>query len=224
MLGIEHVPELVRSTGLTIQITLLTAMVAFSAAFIAGSARLSRWWIVRMIAGTYVEVFRGASALIILFWIYYALPFFGVSLDALSAAIIGLGLNSGAYGAEIVRGAILAVPKGQYEASTALNFSPLQRLRYVILPQAVVMMMPPFGNLFIEILKGTSLVSLITLTELTARGKQLATVTFQAIEVFLVILVIYFVLATGISAVMRQIEARLARNLGRGVPLTRATA
>ncbi|MEO1198902.1 MAG: ectoine/hydroxyectoine ABC transporter permease subunit EhuC [Pseudomonadota bacterium] len=214
---LNYVPELIEATAITIQLTLAIIIVAFVAALVAGSARLSRWRIVRLVAGIYVEVFRGASALIILFWIYYALPFFGVSLDAYMAAVIGLGLNSGAYGAEIVRGAILAVPKGQYEAATALNFTSLQRLRYVILPQAIVMMMPPFGNKCVEILKATSLVSLITLTDLTARGKQLATITFQPIEVFLIVLVIYFVIASIISFVMRRLEAALARNVGRRV-------
>lgn len=212
---LDYIPELLKASVTTIEITMATVLVTFTAALIAGSARLSRWRFVRVIASLYVEVFRGASALIILFWIYYALPFFGISLDAYTAAIIGLGLNSGAYGAEIVRGALLAVPKGQYEAATSLNYTPLGRLRYIIFPQAIVMMMPPFGNLFIEVLKATSLVSLITLTELTARGKQLVTVSLKAIEIFLLVLLIYYVLASVIALVMRIIEARLVRNLGR---------
>ncbi|MDA0704508.1 MAG: ectoine/hydroxyectoine ABC transporter permease subunit EhuC, partial [Proteobacteria bacterium] len=177
--------------------------------------RLSSSRIVRWIARVYVEIFRGAPALLILFWIYYALPHFGPTLDALTAAVIGLGLNAGAYGSEVVRGALLAVPKGQHEAATALNFAPRQRLTRVILPQALIMMMPPFGNLAIEFLKSTSLVSLITLTELTSRAVQLNNVLFRPAEIFVLVLAVYFALSLIITAAMRAIEARLNRSMGR---------
>ncbi|MBT6116908.1 MAG: ectoine/hydroxyectoine ABC transporter permease subunit EhuC [Rhodospirillaceae bacterium] len=212
---LKYLPTLLEATVLTVEITVMGFSLAVVVAMIAGTARLARSWIVRWVARVYVEIFRGAPALLILFWIYYALPHFGVTLDALTAAVIGLGLNAGAYGSEVVRGALLAVPKGQHEAATALNFAPRQRLTRVILPQALIMMMPPFGNLAIEFLKSTALVSLITITELTSRAVQLNNINFRPMEVFVLVLAIYFVLALGITAVMRTIEARLNRSLGR---------
>ena len=212
---LKFLPTLLEATVLTVEITAMGFALAVAVALLAGIARLSRSWFVRAVTRVYVEIFRGAPALLILFWIYYALPLFGVTLDALTVAVIGLGLNAGAYGSEVVRGALLAVAKGQHEAATALNFSPRQRLLRVILPQALVMMMPPFGNLAIEFLKSTALVSLITLTELTSRAVQLNNVLFRPMEVFILVLAIYFALALAITAVMRAIEGRLNRSLGR---------
>ncbi len=212
---LKYLPTLLEASVLTIEITLFGFALAFVMAMIAGIARLSRSRVVRGITRTYVEIFRGAPALIILFWIYYALPFFGVTLEALTVAILGLGLNAGAYGSEVVRSAILAVPKGQYEASTALNFSHRQQLFRIVLPQALVMMMPPFGNLFIEFLKSTALVSLITIIDLTARAVQLNNLTFKTMEIFPLLLLIYFVFALVITAFMRTVEHYLSLRMGR---------
>src|SRR5690606_13742339 len=118
---------------------------------------------VRAVARVYMEFFRGTSILVQLFWLFYAMPILtGYQLDKLFAGILALGLNLGAYGSEVVRGAVQAVPPGQREAAVALNFSPYQRMRYVILPQAFVEMVPPMNNLLIELLKATSLLSAIT--------------------------------------------------------------
>jgi len=216
----EFLPTLLQASVVTVKVTAMSAILAFAVALTAGIARLSRWRAVRAVARLYVEVFRGAAALIILFWMYYALPFFGVTLEAVTAAVIGLGLNVGAYGSEVVRGAILAVPKGQYEAAVALNFTRRQTLQRIVFPQAVVMMMPPFGNLLIELLKSTALVSLITITDLTARAVQLNNVTYRTMEVFTLVLFIYFAIALVITACMRTLEWRLGLRLGRERRLT----
>ena len=122
---------------------------------------------------TYVEVFRGTSALVqIFFWAFVA-PLLGLELGPLVVARVALGLNVGAYGSEVVRGAILAVDRGQREASVALNMPHWLMMRRVVLPQAFLAMLPPFGNLAIELLKGTALVSLIAITELTFAGRQI---------------------------------------------------
>ncbi len=212
---LRFLPTLLEASVLTVEITLFGFALAFVMAMIAGIARLSGSRVVRGVTRVYVEIFRGAPALIILFWIYYALPHFGITLDALTVAIVGLGLNAGAYGSEVVRSAILAVPKGQYEASTALNFSRRQQLFRIILPQALVMMMPPFGNLFIEFLKSTALVSMITITDVTARAVQLNNLTFKTMEIFPLLLMIYFALALVITAFMRTVEHYLSLRMGR---------
>jgi polar amino acid transport system permease protein len=128
-------------------------------------------------------------------------------------AILALGLNVGAYGAEVVRGAVLAVPRGQYEASIALNMSPLTRMRRIILPQAIVAMIPPWGNLFIELLKATALVSLITVGDLTFRAYQLNQATLQTVQIFLLVLSMYLGIALVITYLMRGLERRMT--LGR---------
>src|SRR3546814_18898427 len=114
----------------------------------------------RWLAITYIELFRGTSALVQLFWLFFVLPHFGLTLEPLTVAVAALGLNVGAYAAEVVRGAIDAVPRGQWEATIALNMSPIEALRRHILPPAVVAMSPPCGNLFIHLLKRTDLASL----------------------------------------------------------------
>lgn len=195
-------------TLVTVAITLAAGLVAIAMSFIAGLARLSPVAAVRAVATVYVEVFRGVSLLVQLFWLFFVLPFFGVRLDPYTTAVIGLGLCNGAYGAEIVRAGILAVPRGQLEASIALNYSPFQRLRWIILPQAVPLMLPPFSNLSIELLKATSLVSLITIQDLSFQAMTLRQTTMRTVEPFLAILVIYFLLAQILTAAFRLLERR----------------
>jgi polar amino acid transport system permease protein len=197
---------LIEGTLVTVALTLASGMLAVVMAFIAGLARLSPNRIVRAAATTYVEVFRGVSLLVQLFWLYFVLPFFGVRLEPFTTAVIGLGLCNGAYGAEIVRAAILAVPRGQFEAATALNYGIWQRYRRLVLPQAIPLMLPPLGNLAIELLKATALVSLITIQDLSFQALTLRQTTMRTIEPFTAILVIYFVLAMLLSGFFRVLE------------------
>lgn len=209
MILIEYAPFLLRGLGLTVFITLASSALAVAIAFPAGLARRAPWWPVRSLATVYVEVFRGTSALVQLFWFYFALPLLGIHFSALAAGILVLGLNIGAYGAEVVRGAVQAVPPGQLEAAKALNFTPWQRLRLVVVPQALPAMLPPWGNLFIELLKGTALVSLITLHELTFQAQVIRDETLRTAEVYFAVLVLYFLVAQAIAAGVRVFERRL---------------
>lgn len=208
-MGLDLLPVLIRGAGITIQLTLVSAALALGMALVAGLARLSPLWPLRFVAGLYVEVFRGTSVLVQLFWFYFALPLFGIRLDAFTAGVLALGLNVGAYGAEVVRGAIRSVPKGQTEAAIALNFTPWQRMRRVILPQAFVLMLPPFGNQLIELLKATALVSLITIPEMTFQGLTLRQTTGRTNEIFLWLLVLYFAVAYPLTLGVRWIERRV---------------
>jgi polar amino acid transport system permease protein len=121
-----------------------------------------------------------------------------------------LGLNIGAYGAEVVRSSIEAVPKGQIEAAVALNMTHWQTMRHVVLPQAFLMMLPPFGNLLIELLKSTALVSMITVTDLTRAGLFVRDDTLRTVEVFAVLLLVYFLLSLVITGVVRLLERRVS--------------
>lgn len=187
-----------------------------------GIGRLStRAW-VRRGSSVYVEFARGASAIILLFWMFYALPIlFGIQgWSPMVAGILALGLNMGAYGAEIVRGAVLSVPKGQTEASIALNLTSTQRLRHVVLPQAVPVILPPYGNLVIEVMKGTALVSLITLSDLAFEVQKLRVNSVVLSEsattpvLYLNVLIIYFILAFFIDRLFKVAERKSAARFG----------
>lgn len=203
--------------GLKVTVIITVASTFFGAlcAFASGIGKLSAWRGIRWLSATYVEIFRGTSLLVQLFWLYFALPFLGVRLSPMGAGILGLSLNIGAYGAEVVRGAILAVDEGQYEAAKALNFSPRQTLWRIVLPQAIVEMMPTFGNLAVQNLKDSSLVSLITLTDLTFTADNLRNQTLQTVPIFTLTLFIYFALALVLAGFMRWLEAKSERMAGR---------
>lgn len=197
----------------TIELTIMGCALALVAAFIAGLGRISRHWPLRALATAYIEFFRGTSIFVQLFWAYFVLPLFGLPLTPLQAGVLALGLNVGAYGAEVVRGAILALPREQYEACTALNLSRFQRMRYVILPQALVLMLPTFGNNAIELLKGTAVVSLISLSDMTFQAQVVRAQTGSTAMPFLTILVLYFAIALVLSFSIRGLERKLSAGL-----------
>ncbi|MGI9000179.1 MAG: ectoine/hydroxyectoine ABC transporter permease subunit EhuC [Pseudonocardia sp.] len=192
--------------------------------FAAGLALLARSRWVRGVARTYVEFFRGTSEVVQLFWIFFVLPaLVGFQIVPLGAGILVLGLNHGAYGAEIVRGAVGSVPRQQYEGCVALSMSPAQRMFRVLLPQAVVEMLPSFNNLFIQLLKSTALLSLVTVQEVAFQGQVLVPNlgVGEKLTIYLVELVIYLVLAVLITFTMRRIEGWASARVGRA-PTPRA--
>lgn len=209
----ELLPLLWQGTLITIQITLIASVVAIMLAIFAALAKTSPWRALRWLANIYIEIFRGTSLLVQLFWLYFVLPLppFNITMTSYTVAVIGLGLHIGAYGAEVMRGALSAVPRGQIEAAIALNIPPFKRFMRIVLPQAMVNAIPPGTNLLIELLKGTSLVSLITLADLSFRANQLVQVTFMSREVFGLTLLIYFLLAQCINFSMRMLARRLDR-------------
>jgi polar amino acid transport system permease protein len=153
-------------------------------------------------------LFRGTSLVVQLFWLYFVLPQFGLSLPTMLVAVMGLGLNYGAYGAEAVQGAIASVPKGQAEASRALGLSPPATLMLVVFPQALLLLIRPWGNLMVQLLKATSLVSLITIAELSYRAYQLNQLTLRTTEIFGAVLVLYFLMAQLITITTNALERR----------------
>lgn len=208
---LDGLPNTVVATAGGIALTIVLS-------FGAGLALLSRRRPVRVVSRIYVEGFRGTSEVVQLFFIYFSLPLLiGLQLVPLWAGILVLGLNHGAYGAEIVRGAVQSVPRAQHEGAIALNLTPGQRMRRVILPQAVVEMIPPFNNLFIQLLKSSSLLSLITLVELTWQAQKVLIPLYndQAPTILLALLVMYLLLSLTITGAMRLLEWRANRMLGR---------
>jgi polar amino acid transport system permease protein len=197
----------------TIELTLMGSVLALIMAFLAGMGRLSRFFALRWLATAYIEFFRGTSIFVQLFFAYFVLPLIGFELTPLQAGVLALGLNVGAYAAEVVRGAIQSVGREQYEACVALNLGRWQGMRHVILPQALLVMLPTFGNNAIELLKATSVVSLISLADLTFQAQVVRSQTGNTLMPFTTILIIYFALALIISWGVRTLERRLARGL-----------
>ncbi len=211
----ELFPLLLEGTLVTIRITCVAALLAAVLALLAATAKMSTVRVLRWVANIYIEIFRGTSLMVQLFWLFFVLPLppFNISLSPYTVAVMGLGLNIGAYGAEVMRGALLAVPRGQIEAAIALSMAPVDRFFGIVLPQALANAIGPATNLLIELLKGSSLVSLITLADLTFRANQLVENTFRSAEIFSIALVIYFVLAQAINLSMRLLERRLNRGV-----------
>ncbi|MBV9221841.1 MAG: ectoine/hydroxyectoine ABC transporter permease subunit EhuC [Methylobacteriaceae bacterium] len=212
----EFLPGLLQGALITVEITLGGCVLSVIAAGIAALAKMYGPWPIRWLAVVYIEIFRGTSALVQLFWLFFVLPRFGLTMEPLTVAILALGLNVGAYGAEVVRGAVAAVPRGQWEATIALNMNRAQALRRIILPQAVVAMIPPWGNLFIELLKATAIVSLITVADLAFRAQEMNATTYRTVEIFSIVLVIYLAMAMLITIGMRRLEGLAAKGLARG--------
>ncbi|AMW10687.1 ectoine/hydroxyectoine ABC transporter permease subunit EhuC [Streptomyces sp. NPDC012474] len=216
----------VRGIWTTVQLLVLSALLGAAVSFVVGIARTHRSRTVRFLAGLYTTVFRGTSALIMIFWIYFVLPLsFGWQLVPMWAGTLALGLTYGAYGSEIVRGAIAAVDPAQREGAIALSFTPWQRIRLVLLPQAVPEMIPPFSNLLVELLKGTALVSLMGMGDLAFSGNLVRLALQESAEIYTYILLIYFVIAFLLTRLMRGLEKKLKAGVGKepraGVEATR---
>lgn len=206
---LEWLPLLLDGTLITVKVALLSAIVSLLLAVSAGLGSLSRYTVVRGFAKAYVELFRACSLLVLLFWVYFSLPFLQIELPKLMAAVLAIGLNLGAYGA-IVRSSVAAVSKGQHEAGMALNLSGNKRMVRIILPQAAARMIPPFGNLMIELLKATSLVYFITLSDLTFEAMILRNNYYiWTPYIFGLLLLIYFGLSSCISVTFRLLERKL---------------
>ncbi|GAA1570641.1 ectoine/hydroxyectoine ABC transporter permease subunit EhuC [Actinomadura kijaniata] len=212
---LDSYPQLLQGAWITVQITVLGAVLALVLALAFGVAGAARPVWMRAVNRLYVEFFRGAAALVLMYWLFYSLPLVGLRFTPMAAAVLALGLNYGAYGAEVVRGSINAVPKAQYEAAVALNLRPAQRMRRVILPQAVALMLPPFGNLLIELMKATAVVSLVTIADLTFRAQQIQANTGETAATYALVLVVYFVIAQVLQRLVRLLERRTERMLGR---------
>jgi polar amino acid transport system permease protein len=203
---------------LTVEATVGGIVIATVLSFVFGLAMLSRSRTLRIIARIYVEFWRGTSEVVQLLWIYFVLPvLIGYRIVPMVAGIVVLGLNFGAYGAEIVRGAVRSVPKAQYEGATALSFTPVQRMRRVVLPQALVEMVPPFNNLFIQLLKGSSLLTIIFVAEMTHQAKDVLIDRHigDAALIWTLVLLFYLVLSILITIGMRALERWAARMVGR---------
>lgn len=197
-----------------LSITLLLTFISLAVGFVIGvTLALGRVYGNKIISGVcigYIEVIRGTPLLVQLFILYFGLPAIGIVLTPLSAALLGLSLNSGAYQAEYLRGSLQSIPSGQMVAARTLGMNKLQSIQNIILPQALRISIPAWSNELIYLLKYTSIAYIIQVRELTAEGKFIAAETFRFIEIFVIIAIIYLVLTVLFTAIIDKIEKRLS--------------
>jgi polar amino acid transport system permease protein len=202
---IKNHRELITGAGITLKITVISFFIALVIGTIVGIARSRPGWI-GWIFSPYVEIFRGTPLLIQLFFIYYALPSIGITMDNFTAAYLGIGLCGGAYISEIIRGSLYSVEKGQDEAAFSLGLSRFQAMRFIILPQALPVAIPPLMNSFSAQLKETSLVSVLAINELTRSGQMVYSRTFRPFEIYLAVGVLYFIMTFTVSIISKYLE------------------
>ena len=203
-------PFFIEAALVTIEISALALLLGLAMAALAAAARLSRSGPLRWLGTAYVSVFRGTPCLIQLFLLYFGGPQVGINLDPFAAGVIGLGLNIGAYMTESVRGAILAVDRGQAEASRTIGFSRWQTTRLVVLPQAARLMIRPLGVNTIALIKGSALVSAISVVEMTYTAQRFISSTYKPFEIFAIAAVLYMIIIYVVSRVVDHLDRRYA--------------
>ena len=194
----------------TLELTGLSVAVGLVLGTFIGMGRLSKKKAVSIPATVYIEFIRGTPLLVQIFIIYFGLPQLGISLDAFPAAVVALGINSGAYVAEIVRAGIQSIPKGQYEAARSLALTHGQTMRFIILPQAFKNILPALGNEFIAMTKDSSLAYTIGVAELMREGQFIISRTFEAFAIYIGVAIVYFILTFFISRTFILIEKKMA--------------
>ncbi|MBS2970130.1 amino acid ABC transporter permease [Metabacillus sp. KIGAM252] len=208
-------PLLKAGIAFTIPLTLITFALGLILAFFVALARMSNIRILTAISGFYVWVFRGTPLLVQLFILFFGLGSVGITLDPFTAAVIGFTLNKGAYTSEIIRAAILSIPKGQWEAAYSINMTRAQAIRRIILPQAVRVSIPPLGNSFISLVKDTSLAATITVTEMFQKGQQIAAVYYEPLWLYIEVAFIYLIFSTILSWLQTKLERRFERGIAK---------
>ncbi|SFU70041.1 amino acid ABC transporter permease [Xenorhabdus koppenhoeferi] len=204
-------PMLYAGLTFTIPLTLITFALGISLGFIVALIRLYGPKPLVAVVRFYVWLIRGTPLLVQLFLIFYALPSMGITLEAFTSAVIGFTLNVGAYTSEVIRAALISVPKGQWEASHSIGMSWWQSLRRIILPQAARVSIPPLSNTFISLVKDTSLASVITVPEMFLAAQRIAAVTYQPLILYTEAAILYLLLSSVLSALQVRLEKKFAQ-------------
>ncbi|WP_408631604.1 amino acid ABC transporter permease [Metabacillus kandeliae] len=211
----SFIPLLKAGLAFTIPLTLITFVLGMILAFLVAMARLSNIKPLAALARFYVWIFRGTPLLVQLFILFYGLPTIGLTIDAFPAAVIGFTLNKGAYSSEIIRAAILSIPKGQWEAAYSINMTRAQAIRRIILPQAVRVAIPPLGNSFIALVKDTSLAATITVSEMFQKAQQIAANNYEPFWLYVEAAVLYLIFSTVLSWLQNKLEIRFERGVAK---------
>ncbi|WP_102691699.1 amino acid ABC transporter permease [Rummeliibacillus pycnus] len=195
----------------TIPLTIITFVLGLILAFLTALARLSASKLLNTFARFYVSIIRGTPLLVQLFIIFYGLPNLGLTIDPLTSAIIGFSLNVGAYASEIIRAAILSIPKGQWEAGYSIGMNYTQTLRRIVLPQAARVSIPPLSNTFISLVKDTSLASLVLVSEMFRKAQEIAATNYEFLLLYSEVAILYWIICTILSFVQGRVELKLER-------------
>jgi polar amino acid transport system permease protein len=196
---------------LTLLISAITLVLSMAGGLLLASLDMSRYRALRFTGLGFGEIIRNTPILVQLLWVYYVLPIvFGFQIEALPAAIIGLSVYSSAFISEVYRAGIQAVPQGHREAAQVLGLSPLQSFFHIVLPQAIRLTLPPLAANFVQLIKYSSLASVISVSEITRRGMELSATAFRPLEIFTFIAAVYFVICWPLAMAIRFWERRLA--------------
>ena len=206
--AVEFFPILMSGVVLTIVVTIGSLLLSTVLGLIWAMMRVSGIKVLSMLSASLINVIRGIPIIVLLFYLYFVMPEFGVTLTALQAAILGLGIAYSAYQAENFRAGIEAIDKGQIEAAQAIGMSWWQTMRRVVLPQAVKIVLPPYGNVMIMMLKDSSQASTITVAELALQGKLIASSTFKNTSVFTLVALMYLTMSIPLILLVRHFEKR----------------
>lgn len=209
----EYFPFLLRASLMTILLAVVSMMIALLLGFFTALARISSQKVLKGISSVYVSFFRGTPLLVQIFVIYYGLPQIDIKINPIPSAIIALSLNAGAYLSESFRAAILSVEKGQMEAAESLGMSYGQAMRRIILPQSIRVAIPTMSNTYIVLIKDTSLVSVITVTELLQESTLIIAKTFEPLTIYLLAALIYWGIISGFSFILDRLEKRTSRHV-----------
>lgn len=209
----QSLPFLLDATIMTIVLAIVSMLIALVIGFFTALARISKLKVLKGIAKFYVSLFRGTPLLVQIFVIYYGLPQINIALNPIPSGIIALSLNAGAYLSESFRAAIISVDHGQWEAAESLGMTYGQALRRIILPQSIRIAIPTLSNTYIVLIKDTSLVSVITVTELLQMSTLIIAKTFEPLTIYLVAAVIYWVVITGFTTLLDKLEKRSSRHI-----------
>ena len=206
--AVEFFPILMSGVALTIVVTIGSLLLSTVLGLIWAMMRVSGIKVLSMLSASLINVIRGIPIIVLLFYLYFVMPDLGVTLSALQAAILGLGIAYSAYQAENFRAGIEAIDKGQIEAAQAIGMSWWQTMRRVVLPQAVRIVLPPYGNVMIMMLKDSSQASTITVAELALQGKLIASSTFKNTSVFTLVALMYLTMSIPLILLVRHFEKR----------------
>lgn len=208
---LQSLPVLAQGALLTVKFAVLSMIFGLVFGVVLALMGISTNRVLPRIARLYVSVMRGTPLLVQIFVVYYGLPGIGIEFSPLTAGVLTLSLNAGAYLSESLRGAILGVTHGQWNASYSVGLTYFQTLRYIIVPQAVRIAVPSMSNTLISLIKDTSLVSVITVTELMLATKEVIAVTFRPLPLYLAAAAIYWILSLCFEALQHRLEKRLGK-------------
>ncbi|ABO49906.1 amino acid ABC transporter membrane protein, PAAT family [Desulforamulus reducens MI-1] len=211
---IKILPNLLLGAVMTIKLTFFAITFGTLIGLLVALAKISSFKILRWFGGLYTWVIRGVPLLLQLMFLYYGLPFMGLTLNEFTVAVIGMSVCGGAYIAEIMRAGIQSIDKGQMEAALSMGMTYPQAMRRVILPQAYKRLLPPMGNEFITLMKDSALVSVICMTELLRAANLLQNATFRPIEIYVVAGLLYLIMTTFFTMVVNRLEKKLAVSEG----------